>query len=461
MAERCKVEYQIALGKNGELGRETRQCPRDAVQDGCCHFHLDDPDKSLEPFVEEIKRLSASSNCKDIDLSHFIFPRVSFQCPVVAGKPLYIEHCTFHGDASFRGLHFHDYTSFHSTDFMGDANFGDDSDPPKRGVSLEAKATFESVTFRKKANFRACRFKELPVFKDTVFNDAASFVGAELAKHPKSQWLEFRNCEFRGEADLHFRATGNIAGIRFAYCNLAGLKIATLPRENLRIEFENTKAWDEKKKWYQWGRKKIRDEHFYRDDPVKVVDSYRYLEEYFFEHSDFHLARHFYLGQMVVTRRDKNYDKPSRLLNWFYQLASNYGESILRPAACLTLSLALFPLILLVVGMNVTRPDPTEPTKEHIVWVNYDVADLWENGTDSPGPYQGGSDPSHIWEDYKSTFGANLSLSTFDRKHELSPPSDSLQKGILVFETILNLILGSLIVVACRRKFTPKKPQGK
>ncbi len=39
-------------------------------------------------------------------------------------------------------------------------------------------------------------------------------------------------------------------------------------------------------------------------------------------------------------------------------------------------------------------------------------------------------------------------------------PSDSLQKGILVSETILNLILASLLVVACRRKFTPKKPQG-
>jgi hypothetical protein len=104
----------------------------------------------------------------------------------------------------------------------------------------------------------------------------------------------------------------------------------------------------------------------------------------------------------------------------------------------------VFPLVLLLVGMNVNRAGRDEP-----VWVDYSFKQFWTH-----------QECDYLIDDYRSAFGANLSLSTFDRKHELSPPSDSLQKGILVTETILNLILASLMVVASRRKFTPKKPQG-
>ena len=223
-----------------------------------------------------------------------------------------------------------------------------------------------------------------------------------------------------------------------------GLLISALPRDKVKIEFENILSWDETKHWYKWPRKRIRDEKTYSSDPVKVIDSYRYLEKYFFDNSDFNLARHFYIGQMVMTRKDGNYDWPSKILNRIYQFISNYGESIIRPLIGLVFSLVIFPILLLLSGMNVNRPYCEAP-----VWANYDLEQVITN-----------RNTTYLWNDYKSVFGANLALSTFDRKHELSPPSDSFQRGLLVIETLINVIFASLIVFASRRKFTPKKPQG-
>lgn len=95
--------------------------------------------------------------------------------------------------------------------------------------------------------------------------------------------------------------------------------------------------------------------------------------------------------------------------------------------------------------MKVNR---TLNSKEVVEEVNYELVDILRSQTE------------HLWADYWSAFGSNLSLSTIDRKHELAPRADSPQKAILIGETILNIILASLIVVAARRKFTPKKPTG-
>jgi|GEM_PF-6336300 len=449
MNDHCEVKYQINVLDGVSLRQESRSCQRGAVSDGRCIFHSDNPDKPLQPFIEEIRRQSSSDQCKDFDLCGFVFPKDAFKFPVAIRKPLFMERCKLNGDASFQGLRFEHYASFHSSQFFGEADFGyAGGDPYHRQASFGNRAIFNGVKFHKKASFAACRFEVLPDFQGTQFRDLAVFGWATISQpyvRPGEDWFEFRNCEFIGRADIGVRTEEHVAGIRFAYCNLGGLIVSTLPRDTTRIEFENIREWYENRNWRPWQRKKIRDEAETPIDPIKVIDSYRFLEKYFYEHSDTSLARHFYIGQMVALRSDPNYDKPSRFVNRLYQLVSNYGESIWRPAICLILSLAVFPFLLLFSGIKVNLGQDTE----RVEFVNYDVG-------------RGFNDVATIqfWSDYRSAVGANLSLSTFDRKHELSPPSDSVSKGILVVETVLNLVLASLIVVAVRRKFTPKKPLG-
>jgi len=345
MESQCSFSYQIIRLHGVTLEIQDRQCPRLAVSDGRCFFHADSPDKPIEPFADEIARQSSSSDNKDLDLCGYVFPKTDFRFKDSIEKPIYMEGCTVYGNMSFKGLRFHDYASFHGSVFLGEVDFGHDADPYHRQTSFANKAVFNSVKFFKRASFSACRFERLPDFQGTEFRDIVTFGWANIEmpfRQPGDDWLEFRNCEFIGQADLAVRVKDNVSGLKFAHCNLEGLVIGTLPRNDIAVEFTNIRKWYEERKWYQWPRKKIRDEVSESNEPIKVIDSYRYLEKYFYDHSDFGLARHFYVGQMVGFRRDPNFDWSARLMNRLYQLFFNFGESILRPVCLLLLSALLF-----------------------------------------------------------------------------------------------------------------------
>ncbi|MEW6411741.1 MAG: hypothetical protein AB1483_04610 [Candidatus Zixiibacteriota bacterium] len=446
MPETCSIRYQIAIRQGVNFSPLDRRCGREAVKDGYCIFHLDDPDKPLEPILEEIRRQSSAQECKDIDLAGFVFPKVEFKYPAAVRKPFYAPQCKFYGDVSFRGIHFPSYTTFFGSEFLGTADFSDDNNPYDRQkqVHFQDRVIFTSAIFHKEVRFRACHFHAMPEFIATKFKDVAIFAWATLAFDSPNEWLNFHQCEFHGLANLEFRFAGEIAGMRLSAANLQGLKISSLPRDQVRIEFSNIQKWYEDKKWWRpWPRKMIRDEIQHKSDPIKVIDCYRYLEKYFYDHSDFDLANHFYVGQLVLRRRVSDYGRVSRFLSRCYQLVSNFGASVWRPVLWLCIVWALFPLWLLSLGINVHREVNGQEVIKH---VNYDI---------TLSGY-----PSHFWSDYWSTVGSNLSLSTIDRKHELSPASDSLQKVVLIFETATNVVLLSFLVIAVRRKFTPKKPLG-
>lgn len=442
MSEQCQVKYQLNILRGVNLHTIKKECSREAVSNGRCICHLDDPNKPLEPLIEEIKKLSESG--QDLDCSYFIFPKVPMRFPVAIRKPTFFVHCRFYGDVSFQGQHFPSYVSFHGAHFFGKADFSDDGNPYEKQTMFHDTVIFTSTEFHKEGLFKSCIFAAPPEFNGTIFHDLANFAWAEIAF--SSHLLEFRQVEFRKDAFLDFRISGENIGIAFRYCNLEGLQISSLPRHKTQIEFENIKKWDEKRKWYQVRRLKIRDEQTLKDNPVKLVDTYRFLEKHFYDKSDYSLASQFYIGQMIALRKDKNYYWPSKVLNWLYQKTSNYGESKRRAILTLFLIWLVFPVFLLMMGMPVSR---TSNGQVLVVTVNYGLRCIFDE-----------TDWSQFWRDYRSVFCSNLSLSTIDRKHELSPPPDSPQRVLLIVESLINVVLASLVVVAARRRFTPKKPTG-
>jgi hypothetical protein len=274
----------------------------------------------------------------------------------------------------------------------------------------------------------------------------ANFAMVEIGYSSAWRSLEFRQTEFHKDAYLDLRVSGTIPGIRFAYCDLSGLQIASLPIGKVAIDFEEIRKWNETKKWYQSRRAKIMDEQTLRGQPVKLVDVYRHLERYFYEHSDFSLASQFHIGQMVAIRKQKYYSFTGAVVNRLYQLTSNYGNSLIRPLISLLVTWCVFPIVLLLLGM---------PVNKTINGTEVPITTTW-----SFRPPTDMDNMKTAVSEFASAFGSNLSLSTIDRKHELSPPSDSLQKILLILETAINVILGSTLILAVKRKFSPKKPTG-
>ena len=447
MTEECGLEYSFTVRIDDREQEVTRRCSQPAFKQGRCIAHLDDPSKDIGSMRDAVKDAAAQTD-RYLDLCHYVFPKDTFTFPVAIRKPMVFCNCVFYGDASFHKQGFPQYVSFRDCIFHANADFSHGGDPNEAGAHFEHVADFSGVSFHKNADFGRASFRLPPVFRGTHFHGHLNLGGAVFRDTSKKPVLEFVDCKIETDSDFGLALSDEHLALRFADCDLSGLRVSSLPmrKKNVSIDFDVGSQWYLKRRFYHWRRSKIRDEDLPDVNPITVIDCYSYLEKYYYERSNYNLARHFYVGQMVSMRRDPNLDSPSRFLNWLYKLVSNYGESILRPICCLALTLIVFPCFLLLAGTKVHR-DTSKG--EEIVQVNYDCEFDLDN-----------MDVDQLWADYLSAFGANLSLSTFDRKHELSPPSDSLQKGMLVAETVLNVVFASLFVVAARRKFTPKKPTG-
>jgi hypothetical protein len=441
MGDKCTVKYQIQILQGVDLQITPRVCGREAIRDDRCICHLDDDSKPLEPIRQEIGRML--SDGEDLDCSMFVFPKEEFAFSAAIPKRVFFENCKFYGAVKFKSTSFREYTSFHGTQFFGDVDFHASPDIYRNLTTFHQGVNFTSTTFRGDASFRACIFGSAPEFNGTEFWKLANFAFAWLGYGATSDLLEFRLVKFLGQADLHFRGSDKLGGVAFRFCDLTGLRISSIPRDRFRLEFEEISNWKPRKRQVFYSRIKIRDE-LQNGPAVELVDTYRFLEKYFFDHSDFALASQFHVGLLVAERRTPNYRLLSRFLNRLYQITSNYGESILRPILSLLIVWLTIPLVLLFLGMPVNRPGNDAPVKANWIPTSESAGRTWVL----------------FWNDYKSAFSSNLVLSTIDRKTEFSPPSDSLQKVILLGETALNVIFLSFLVLGTRRKFTPKKPTG-
>lgn len=421
MAQTCSVKYNLTILEEFIPTFEERECTRDVYKKGKCFCHYDDPNKPLAPMIEEIEKMSHSNI--EFDFSYFVFPKEIFKFPVAIKTRCFFEHCHFHGDVSFEGVEFPRYTSFSHADFWAKADFGSMKNQYSGQTKFQSKARFTSTTFHGNAIFAFSHFYQEPEFLATKFEKGVNFALARFEFKPKMGEMEFRQVEFTDRSNLDFLAGKDLKKVAFRYCNLEGLLISSLPRKEVEIRFENVKKWHDKKKWYNFARYKIRDEADIKDDAVKIIDSYRFLEKYFYDNSDYNLATHFHVGLMHAFLKDKNYRWFSKFINRLYWLISNYGESLVRPLCTLLVIWIVFPFILLFAGVDIHRSVNGE---QEIVEVNYDL-----------GSSVGQVTFSRFWSDYSSAFWLNTSLSTIDRNNILAPKPDSFQRALTIVETVL------------------------
>lgn len=213
------------------------------------------------------------------------FPAVSFFMGTEFNQ-VQFDHAHFYSTAEFQGARFNGYANFHDAVLTGGCNF--------ESAKFKMSAEFKDATLRKKSNFRNAgfvgdvdfsgagmptnsvdfanaAFAGLVSFNERTFGTVASFSHARFGKAP-----EFHNCTFHQNTDFN--------GTEFNDC---GGHQAARAYRTLKLAMEEHRHWDE--------------------------------------------AFRFHALEMKSRRHDPTTPKSIKLFSLFYELGSDYGQSISQP----------------------------------------------------------------------------------------------------------------------------------
>jgi hypothetical protein len=378
-----------------------------------CVLHFPGDGKSAE-FKKALQRKRDND---DICFCGVFFPdNVSFRDVEFSGAPDF-DSATFSAEADFKGATF-TRASFRRTTFTGKADFF--------GATFTAEADFYYATFSSEADFGATYFGGRAYFENATFADRVIFSGPEedywrtpfvetsslelqSARIEKPDRVSFHSVSLRPhwfvgvdasefdfiDVDWKWRRTNQeIRSLR----NISGLK----PHRFLAIACRRL--------------------------AVNAEENHRYEE-----------ASKFRYMSMDARRRESWFGFAPWSLDWWYWLASGYGESVLRALVVLIVILAGFALLY---------------SRVKCVRVPYLIETAcmgWEQK--QPGADQTGSSYSiqqPAW-DFPRALAYSAGVMTL-QKPEPRPTTTAAQTAVLL-ETVLGPVQAALLALAVRRKF--------
>lgn len=409
----------------------TVQCPRPEYKDGLCILHYDCSDKPVGEFTNALKSIYKDTN-SSCDFTEIVFPKADFTLNLRHQRGVYLSDCEVWGNLELDFTAIHEFAFFAGSTFHGSFTIKSDAN---REPHFNGAVDFRDCTFKKTARLSEITFQGIPQMDGTTFEgecllNEIAFGGGWNSSSPIH--LKFDEITFRDEARLSFTKDTRIDSIAFINSDLSGLVISDIMQDEYPIAFHGQTTWKtvRSSKFGIRRRRGLQDELCIDVPSVNAVHAYKRLENYFYERSDYNLSSDFYLGAMVAHRREPGTGRVERIISWLYDHLASFGNSISRP-------LVAFPTVFMCIGL-------TDGSRE------YTITTDWEEVASF----------TQIREDYYTAMKASINLSAFDRTNKASPSITSIRKAVLTGETILNIILVSLIVVAARRRFTPKKPLG-
>ena len=315
----------IQLGEHGHW-LDLAGCGRDAWNTWA--------EKELKKPFEQRKTIDLENvEIKHSDFSAFKFPgRLNFSSAQFP-RGVDFSSAKFHGHAYFSRAHFGEDFSFLGSEFVDDATF--------QRTIFEGTVDFKSARFaeRKRCFFGGAQFGAHVLFNCSEFCGPASFSSAAFAE------AEFIAACFQAGADFDrsvFAADACFRSVRFLS---ADYKHATFCELALFDDAEFTQPPD----FYGTS---FRQPPSFLDTTFcfhKAKDSsarYRLLKRYAAEAQDheseltlFALETKAKRGHLLKWGRPKTWLE--LVLNHLYELTSDYGRSVLRPAIALLLTLAI------------------------------------------------------------------------------------------------------------------------
>lgn len=332
------------------------------------------------------------------------------------------EGFRFSGDASFSGATFHENAYFGQVIFEGAAEFYKTrflKNAYFHRTAFGGTANFYKSTFHMDAYFGEITLSACARFRSAVFKDYVRFAGAEGKKDlgPQASLdLQFAHVEKPDHFSLH---TLRLRPHWF---------VNTDPR---RFQFTDVE-WDNRGLGEELSslNERVTGGHrllaiAYRQLAVNAEENHRYREASRFRYDAFQASRTERFRGVVPWR-----------LEWWYWLASGYGESIGRALLVFLVLITFFGLAYTRVGFDFVR----EPQNGPLV-ANVPKTNLAASSPDERGAPFGFTDAA-IYSAYVCIL----------QKPEPKPLTSS-AKALVWIEMVLGPTQAALLLLAVRRKF--------
>lgn len=272
-----------------------------------------------------------------IDLSVLHFPRTT-----VWAK------CVFNGDVDFRYSTFRNGIDFSSAKFCRDALF--------RSSTFSGFADFEFSMFSSDANFQSCTFSESALFLSSTFSQTADFrystfsMSASFASSTFRGYTDFESCKFGWIADFMsstFDGTADFRSITcggdadFRSCVFSGFTYFSDGAFKSSTMFKDARFLTEAPKFFQrefhqnttFTTKQSHWPAITADNAEDTKNAYQRLAQVMRELNKPDDEHFFFRQEMRCKAVLEGF--PDNVVIKLYGLLSDYGYSVLRPAAWL------------------------------------------------------------------------------------------------------------------------------
>lgn len=345
-------------------------------------------------------------------------------------KPVDFTGAVFNGETIFTGSLFHEGADFSDAVFQREAYFS--------GATFFKEAIFNNTNFRSLAYFPRATFEGAAKFESATFGGEADFTTVTFKNLVKFKFATFTTyLKFLGDASIP--SFVEQVELDFQYANIEEPErvsfnsVTLMPHwfvdvDSRKFDFTNV-TWDDLTTDQELERLKRKGVHrphrrlaaTYRQLAINAEENHRYTQ-----------ASDFRYKAMDTPRKEltDGYDLLS--LDFWYWLASMYGESIRRAFVVLAALWIFFALSYMVVGF--ARWEPRVSTEAEY----YDVSKSKRDTVGKP-------------LDWERAFGYSFGVLTLQRQ-EPRPVTFPAQTLVMI-ETILGPVQAALLALAIRRKF--------
>ena len=371
-----------------------------------CVLHYPSPDKSVAFHEALIKKLEA----KDFNFNAVWFPDTTN-----------FEGFHFGSDVTFRGATFNANTYFGQVHFKGDVDF------TKAKFNYEVyfyrtlfnkNVSFYKATFNMLAYFGELTFASEVNFRSAIFKDYVRFVGAS------------EKSEFGVDTKLNLYFTHVEKPERVSFHTLSLRPRWFINIDTRKFEFTDIKWFGESevKEELNTLKENTNSAHklltiTYRQLAINAEENHRYREASQFRYNAFETSRIENFKGFVPWK-----------LDWWYWLASGYGESIKRAFFIYIVLIGAFSLSYMYVSFEATNKtnDVTNPTQ---------IQGSQLNLINNPD------------KQFSLNEAIVYSISTSILQKPEPKPSTITAKFLVLMETILGPAQIALLALALRRRF--------
>jgi uncharacterized protein YjbI with pentapeptide repeats len=340
---------------------------------------------------------------------------------------------TFTEDANFGGAMFNGNADFGHATFMEEAHFG--------GVTFMKNADFSEAKFEKKARFDQVQFQASAEFRETLFRS-----DDELVPGPIFSLAKFSKAE-----DVTFYKT-NLAQALFHNCDVSQVNFSSVKWRRRQGSGKRMVFEEEVDLQAAYDLAPVKDSPDERDYEL-IAELYQQLKKNYDERKDYWTAGDFHYGEMEMKRLASR--RKNKILRWlvrhlrlaaWYKYASHYGESYVRPAVWLGVTMFLFALVYPAFGLRYDstrdRAGTTAPSTPLILTY---ASPLF------PGQPAANRHKAQ-WRLFGNSCLTALEIAAFQKEPAYQPvyPWGRL---LTLIETLLTSTLAALFFLAVRRQF--------